>query len=113
MIDVLYQSTPLPAMLRDALKGAGWVRNRFAHLPLAFVLSDEMWEKFKTYLDPQFLSLIEDSVKDGRGGAPGNPTVNADSTPSRIRLGFLIVHKGLTTMLGAALGHPKPEELTG
>ena len=108
LIEVLYASVPIPPMLRDALKGASWVRNRFAHLPMTFVLSDEIWTKFKTYLDAQFLDIIEDSIADGRGGAPGNPTVDVDSSTSRVRLGFLIVHKGLTTMLGWAQGHPDP-----
>jgi hypothetical protein len=108
MIDVLYRSTPVPAILRDALTGAGWVRNRFAHLPMRFVLTDDLWEKFKTHLDPQYISIIEDSVKQGRCPMPGVPDAKIDSARARVRWGFLLVHKGLTTLLGMAHRHPDP-----
>jgi hypothetical protein len=108
LIDVVYKSTTVPEVLRNALTGANWVRNRFAHLPIRFVLSDDIWAKFKTHLDPQYIAIIEDSIAEGRHPMPGNPEVKIDSSPCRVRWGFLLVHKGLTTMLGMAHGHPDP-----
>jgi|GEM_PF-5592899 len=55
----------------------------------------EIWDKFKSFLEPEFRTLVEDAIKADKKNP--KPTYAPDTPRGRVRYGIAVVHQGLVS----------------